>query len=240
MQIELISDSAGIVIKHVSALDNANKKLCFIFGERFFDASKLGGAEIFFRNGYDVILIYDAKNAWYQYLDDSMLVTVNKIYADGEYEERIAYGISMGGYAAVQFSSILKYSMVIAFSPQFSIAIEADTRHYAISQTIEMRYAIGPESIQPSCVYHFISDHTQKLDKMHIDRFGQLIDNNWSHYYNVKYTGHSTVKSLSERGILKETLVRFMKNESVAPNFFKRNRRTSKTYLTYLAITDCP
>jgi tetratricopeptide (TPR) repeat protein len=240
MIINLLLDKSGIVIKHIHSKQGLSKKICYIFGERFFNPNRLGRSEIFLSNGFDVIFIYDTRDAWYQYIDSDVIECLNKIYFTGEYQEKIAYGISMGGYAAIQFSSILRFSTVIAFSPQYSISIEADQRHYAISQEIEMRYYIDSKSINFNCSYHIISDHTQKLDWLHIDLFKKLLFPFSAYFYNVKYTGHSTAKSLSERGILKQVLIYFMRKESVSINFLKKNRRTSKTYLTYLtgALSD--
>ena len=56
---------------------------------------------------------------------------------------RVAYGTSMGGYAAIQLSAALKLDAVLALSPQFEVDKAYDTRWKVLANSIDYRYRIG-------------------------------------------------------------------------------------------------
>src|SRR4051794_1872432 len=79
------------------------------FGERFLR-----------KNRIDAVHIVPRSNRWYQYTDMPDALAAARARTGG-YPLRIAYGSSMGGYAAINFSARLDAQRVIALSPQFSI-----------------------------------------------------------------------------------------------------------------------
>lgn len=71
------------------------------------------------KKGLNHIVIQTNSNCWYQ--DESIYEiceAVKKIKYGGIY---IAYGSSMGGYAAVDLSRLIDADFVVAFSPQASV-----------------------------------------------------------------------------------------------------------------------
>jgi dienelactone hydrolase len=87
-------------------------------GER--TLAKSGFATSFLlRNGFDVIAIKSARNTLYQDLTPDMLDTI-RLFANSlptKYTRRVSYGMSMGGYAAIQFSKVLDIDAAFAISP---------------------------------------------------------------------------------------------------------------------------
>lgn len=57
---------------------------------------------------------------WYQYPDLDKLLNVILTYKE-KYDDVVCYGQSMGGYAALHTSSILKPQRVLAICPQYTI-----------------------------------------------------------------------------------------------------------------------
>ena len=78
------------------------------FGAGFLSKNKIAG-----------IYINCVSNAWWQYNDLQQALAVVAAAA-APFEQRITYGSSMGGYAALRFADAIDATMVIAASPQFS------------------------------------------------------------------------------------------------------------------------
>lgn len=71
---------------------------------------------IIINNNINAISFTALKNHWYPY--KIMEDVVNNIqYIISEFDKIIMYGVSMGGYAAVKYSKILRASHIITMSP---------------------------------------------------------------------------------------------------------------------------
>jgi tetratricopeptide (TPR) repeat protein len=79
------------------------------FGERFFA-----------RHAVDAVHIIPRANDWYQYPEMPAAAELVSGIAAG-YRRVVAYGSSMGGYAAIRFGRAVGASVAFALSPQFSI-----------------------------------------------------------------------------------------------------------------------
>jgi len=79
------------------------------FGEGFFQSHQI-----------DAIHILSRENDWYQYPElPSAARTVAELVK--RYDRVVAYGSSMGAYAAIRFGGLAGASVALAISPQFSI-----------------------------------------------------------------------------------------------------------------------
>ena len=79
---------------------------------------------------YNVIGIMPKLKTWFP--KTSMLQMQQQIQPILEqFEKRVGYGGSMGGYAAIKYSNLLNMQKIVAFVPQFSIDPEVveDRRH---------------------------------------------------------------------------------------------------------------
>ena len=78
------------------------------------------GEAFLLKYGIDAVHVVCRGNEWFQYDDlrPALELAAREI---GGYENRVAYGLSMGGYAAINFSDWLGVDRVIAIAPQYSI-----------------------------------------------------------------------------------------------------------------------
>ncbi|HEY4114904.1 MAG TPA: hypothetical protein VGM17_12690 [Rhizomicrobium sp.] len=82
------------------------------FGERFLDAS-----------GVAYLCFISRANHWWQTAEvEDCFRAIDAKYGLERYQRVITYGSSMGAYGALIFSRLLRASLVLAFSPQASIA----------------------------------------------------------------------------------------------------------------------
>lgn len=72
------------------------------------------------RAGFDLLSIMSKNRDWFPVKSMQPVLSCLRPILD-QYDERICYGGSMGGYAALKYSRALKADSVLAFVPQFSI-----------------------------------------------------------------------------------------------------------------------
>ncbi|WP_311274789.1 hypothetical protein [Methylobacterium sp. WCS2018Hpa-22] len=84
------------------------------------DGSSYWGAKLVEKNSISCIGIVSTKRDWYDPDDMESLCVLLRPYIE-PHTQIITYGNSMGGYAALRFSGLLKATHVIAVAPQASI-----------------------------------------------------------------------------------------------------------------------
>lgn len=111
--------------------------------------------------------------------------------------ERILYGHSQGGYAALRYRRLLDADVAIAFCPQISIdpqTVPFDgrfTRHFTPSLHEDM--AIAPEhAAGRAYVFH---DPFHAVDRKHAARIAALQERTW--LVPVHMTGHGTIRAFA-------------------------------------------
>ena len=116
------------------------------------------GADFFARAGIPAIHIVPAANAWYQHGSIGPALEAARAALAGA-SRVLAYGSSMGGYAAIRFADRVGADAVLALSPQYSIdpaKARFETRWLQESRAIGWRAELdGPirSSIRPVLVY---------------------------------------------------------------------------------------
>lgn len=125
--------------------------------------------------GAHIILVKDNLRQWYTNPIGQSLVatTVTEYIQKNEIEHALALGMSMGGYGAVVFSSLIQFNSVVALSTRECVgkASTFDQRNRAL-----MKHIIdGPQShienlINSKTRYCFISSADQVEDLMHFIR----------------------------------------------------------------------
>jgi len=78
------------------------------------------GSAYFRERGVSCISVVGRGNHWYQYSDMTRALYVIRHVLEGA-RVRIAYGSSMGGYAAIRFADRIEATACIAISPQYSV-----------------------------------------------------------------------------------------------------------------------
>jgi FkbM family methyltransferase len=156
-----------------------------------------GFAESFLAaNGIDAVHVIGHSNAWYQYPE--MPGALAAIRAVGQrYAEIVTYGLSMGGYAAINFAAELGAARAIAISPQYSIdprKVPFETRWNEYVPPIRFicdqidRLAGCP--VQVWAIYD-----PENLDHRHVARIAEWLT---VHSVLVPFSGHPATSLLSE------------------------------------------
>ena len=203
-------------------------------------ADVLGGigyaGELLLRNGFDVVAFKSAKNLWYQNLPVETLTAVERFIEAHQtsYVRRVGYGSSMGAYAAIQFSRILRLNIVLALSPQFEIDKPYDQRWQGAASRIEFQYRIDANAIAADCKY-FVAYDPGTVDVRHIEKLRALIDTESLVEIPTPFSGHPVGHYLAETGLIQSFSLSILKHGSVEPVSIGRQRRYSKTYLFELS-----
>jgi hypothetical protein len=96
----------------------------------------------------DAIHIISRDNDWYQYPE---LPQAAKVVAEitSQYGRVVAYGSSMGGYAAIRFGAMVGATTAVALSPQYSIdprSVPFETRWTADAARVKFIFERNPHA----------------------------------------------------------------------------------------------
>jgi hypothetical protein len=227
----------GIHVEYLRAHTGTTAQLAFTFTPlENFKLDDLGYAGAFLlENGFDVIAFKSVADDWFQSLPAQTFQLIDQVLVDSDYQRRVAYGSSMGGFAAIQFSSRLACDLVLALSPQGRLAVDGfDARWREYWKHITCVYEPSGESIRPDCKYFLVYDN-HDLDKLHVDFWSEFIPP--ANFFRVElpFSGHPVTQFLHEVGQLK-TLTRDILISSKIPERFDRiGKRQSSHYLWCLA-----
>jgi tetratricopeptide (TPR) repeat protein len=239
-----IFKSDDLVIDFFSIGDSQNRSVAFTF-TAFTPSTKADkdalvgvgfGGELLLRNGFDVVAFKSAKNLWYQNVLAETIVEIENFISASptSYIKRISYGSSMGAYAAIQFSRVLKIDIVLALSPQFEIDQPYDQRWHSLAQQIEFQYRIDSNAISDGCKY-FVAYDPKNEDTLHIRKLSALV--NERHLIEIKtpYSGHPSTTYLFETGVIQNIALSVLQHATFDSSSIRANRKHSKTYLYELS-----
>ena len=195
------------------------------FGESFLQA-----------NGISAIHVLGRGNDWYQYDDIFAAAAVVRAATSGAVR-RVAYGSSMGGYAAVRLADAIGADAVLALSPQWSIdpAIARwDNRWSQDAHRIRWLSTMAvPLRPAPSSV--LVYDPHLPLDRRHALL---IAEQTGSHLLPVAHCLHPASTFLGEvsllRGLLEDLLYDRFDARTMTTEIRAR-RATSSVYLGALA-----
>jgi tetratricopeptide (TPR) repeat protein len=213
-----------------------NQSIVYVFSpsyNRDLEGNNFGG-EFFIKNGFDVVSFKITNDDWFQSIPLSVFENIKEINTLKKYKQKISYGSSMGGFGAIVFSSLLECNASIAFSPQFSIDENFDTRWECWSKNIGIKYRISKKSISKFCDYFIFYDN-KSIDQLHIDRITALIPLEKIHLIKLPFAGHLTAIYLSEVSLIKNILIKIAKENNINDINLLINRKSSKTYLHSLS-----
>ena len=156
-------------------------------------------------SGYDAVHILSARNGWYQEPDlPDALARVRSLTRG--YRRVVAYGSSMGGYAALRFSGAVGAHAVVAISPQYSMQASVapfETRWTRERERVTWLYEeIGarlppvPEAIIFADVHELDAQHAAAIRR---DLPGATV-------VPMPYAGHPAGTMLAELGLMGATI----------------------------------
>ncbi|WP_051201545.1 hypothetical protein [Paracoccus aminophilus] len=149
-----------------------SRTLLVTFGDMMALASgdRAWGEDLGLKHDMDVLSFMAGSRNWYPAI--SMMKALDLLSrALHQYDERICYGGSMGGYAALKYSSRIGADRVVAYMPQFSIDSRdvndsRYSRHFNQAENADM--AISPQDVSGAVV--LVSDPGFLPDERHIER----------------------------------------------------------------------
>lgn len=236
-QSELLYDADDFRIRRAPAGD---ERLCFVTFSSLTDIPALdrpGFGETYFRErNIDAIHVINRTNVWYAYEDlPAALDRVRQAVAGKA--RVIAYGSSMGGYAAIRFAEALGAETAIAISPQYSIErrlVPFENRWNALFENSAKIRPQGPHGsgrVRPIVFYD-----PRDLDFLHF----RLILANYPRTVGVAmpHSGHPAGAMLNETGVLTRVLEDIVADcfdaDAIAATV-RSKRRLSGQYLFTLA-----
>ena len=116
------------------------------------------GLRYFSSNNINVVSVKSHGNHWYQFAEmDEVIARINRRVTS---RQRVGYGSSMGGYAAINFSERLSLTSVLLFAPQFSpdLAKVPWENRWREQEDLECRYDVVSE-IAPIGGYIFFDPY---------------------------------------------------------------------------------
>lgn len=178
----------GAVVVTFDSYNDRRKLDRLGFGERFL-----------LSRGVRAIHVISRDNDWYQYPEmATACAAIRKAVAGATHV--LAYGSSMGGYAAIRFADGVDATSVLALSPQYSIEprrMPNENRWRQESQRIEFRSEI--DGTIRSRVIPFVVFDPFSLDGAHADRIAADIP---VHKVALPGAGHPVGTCLNELGLL--------------------------------------
>lgn len=164
--------------------------------------------------GYDLLYFTQRCDNWYQ--DVASFRGGNLLKRISIYKERLAFGVSMGGYAALYFASGLGVQNVIAFSPQYSVRkslANFESRWGSLVASAGFSHDWS-ENTYTGAVY-ILFDPKNDLDQLH----GEKLRLQFRAVREIKipYAGHLDQSAISDGPCIGDVLVALLNN--VEPNF---------------------
>jgi len=167
---EIVYENADV---RVVVFDVGGDDLVLSFSNMLFKANgnDFWGRQFYQKNGYSAVGFVAKGPNWFPAASMAPAIAAVR-QTIGKFKTRIAYGNSMGGYAALKFSHQLGADVAIAFSPQYSIdpaVVGAFEKRFTTcfdpSRHAEM--AIRPEDCTARAYIFF--DPFEEPDKRHVE-----------------------------------------------------------------------
>ena len=178
---------------------------------------------------YNVIGIMPKQKSWFPLQSMQALYEVIESLLS-QFQRVVAYGGSMGGYAAIKYSKLLKADRVVSMVPQYSIdPSEVEDRRYTdfYDQAVNTGMRIQAGDIAESTEYIVVYDPYFDLDREHYQKIKKLIPH--LHTLHLPYTGHDAVAVLANSELLND----FIKHAFEPTYFYRQIRKVKKNSKFY-------
>ena len=227
--------SEELLVRRVGGLGSS---VCYVTFAPYTDDRTLdrpGFGEDYFRAcGTDAIHVLSRENRWYQHpeLDDALATIAAKT---GGYDRVIAYGSSMGGFAALRYGAACGASVGLALSPQFSVSpsVAPFDRRWAKDVAC---IAFRDDDHLPTLPLQYVAyDSCDRHDRRHFDLFAARSP---THGIRVPHGGHPVGSYLVETDMLRTLLQEIESGTFEAGAYareLRRRRRRSGHYFSMLA-----
>lgn len=218
---------------------------CIVTFDSYTDDPKLDrpafGEEAFAQAGLPAIHVVNRRNSWYQELEWREMVAAIAA-ATAPYRRVLAYGSSMGGYAALRFGKMIGATSALAISPQYSMQRDRtgfDTRWAKTVNRIRWRPELAgplPADLPAVIVY----DPAHAFDRHHVELIAHEMP---VRRIALPFSGHPSGTYLGECGLLRPLALGVLAGETDFTGLLRvarDHRRNSTSYFIALARTAGP
>src|SRR5690606_1985166 len=219
--------------EHIRAvfMPGSSSELIFSFGDLITRAKGLSinAEKSLAKFEFNVLGIMPKHKSWFpQGSMWNMLQAIAELIAP--FQQRIAYGGSMGGYAAIKYSNALDVQRVVAMVPQYSIdPQDVEDRRYNMFYQPELNQGmrIEVEDVSAAREYIIIYDPYCAEDRAHYLKLQAVIPQH--HVLHLPFTGHDAIAVLASSELLYDFLVR----DYDASYFYQKMRKVKKNSKFY-------
>src|SRR5690606_11198273 len=219
--------------EHIRAIfmPGSSSELIFSFGDLITRAKGLNiNAEKSLQKfDFNVLGIMPKDKSWFPQVSmQNMLQAVAELIAP--FQQRIAYGGSMGGYAAIKYSNALNVQRVVALVPQYSIDPEDvhDARYNMFFQAeLNAGMRIEAEDVSSAREYIIIYDPHYAQDRAHYQKLQTVLPAH--HVLHLALTNHDAIAVLASSELVND----FIRHEFDASYFYQKMRRVKKNSKFY-------
>jgi tetratricopeptide (TPR) repeat protein len=196
------------------------------------------GESAFAQAGIPTIHVVNRRNAWYQEPEWREMVAAVAA-ATAPYRRVLAYGSSMGGYAALRFGKMIGATSALAISPQYSLhpgKADFDRRWAKTVRGNRWQPELAgplPADLPAVIVY----DPAHALDHCHVDLIAREMPVN---RIALPFSGHPSAGYLAECGLLRPLVLGVLAGETdftALTEAARRYRRNSASYFVALACS---
>lgn len=202
------------------------------YGFRDFEAPGFG-QRFLLRSGFDVISFKCVDDSWFQGIPNAEIERFLELFPRSNYESTVAYGSSMGGYAAIALAGMLQPDKIIAIAPQYAIDEPFDTRWASDAPRIKWTHRIPPR-VTPRGKIFIVRDPGYQQDSEQIDRLVSNLRGVKIEMIDVPFSGHHPGEYLNEIGELKALVTAVAEGAPISADL-RRNRRQSKRFYLTMA-----
>ena len=219
--------------EHIRAiyLKGSTDSLVLSFGDLISRAkgNSINAEKSLMKYDYSVLGIMPKQKSWFPAQSmQALLLAVQSLL--NEFSRIVAYGGSMGGYAAIKYAKPFQVSRVVAMVPQYSIdPNEVDDRRYTdfYHPQVNADMRIQAQDISASCEYIVVYDPYFDLDREHYQKIQPLIAH--LHTLHLPYTGHDAIAVLANSALLHD----FIEHEYDETYFYRQIRQVKKSSKFY-------
>ena len=206
-------------------LKGNSKELIFSFGDLITRAKGLtiNAEKSLAKYEYNVIGVMPKIKSWFPAASMQAVMSAVQPILD-QFETVVGYGGSMGGYAAIKYSKLLKMNRVIAFVPQYSIdPQEIEDRRYTefFDESLHQDMHITTQDVCAGSEYIVVYDPYYANDREHYLKIKHILPQ--LHTLHLPFTGHEALSVLASSSLLND-FIRHPWNK----NYFYQQMRTVK------------
>ena len=212
-------------------LKGSSSELVISFGDLITRAKGLSinAEKSLVKYDYNVLGIMPKLKSWFP--EASMLTMMEQIAPIlAGFSTVVGYGGSMGGYAAIKYSRLLKMNRVIAFVPQYTIdPQEVEDRRYAefFDVNIHRDMQIRTQDVSEQAEYIIVYDPYYREDREHYLKIKKILPHLMT--LHLPFTGHEALSVLASSSLLND----FIRHPLEQRYFYQQMRSVKKNSKFY-------